>query len=33
VKSQPQQMAYGGGGGAGSASNLIMSLLLHRAGL
>jgi tripartite-type tricarboxylate transporter receptor subunit TctC len=33
VKSQPQPLAYGGGGGAGSASNLIMSLFLHRAQL
>jgi tripartite-type tricarboxylate transporter receptor subunit TctC len=33
VKSQPAPIAYGGGGGAGSASNLIMSLFLHRAQL
>ena len=33
VKAQPAKMAYGGGGGAGSASNLIMSQLLKRAGL
>ena len=33
VKAQPAKMAYGGGGGAGSASNLIMSLFLKRAGL
>ena len=29
----PNTVAYGGGGGAGSASNLIMALLLKRAGL
>lgn len=33
VKAQPAKIAYGGGGGAGSASNLIMSLFLKRAGL
>jgi tripartite-type tricarboxylate transporter receptor subunit TctC len=33
VKAQPDKVAYGGGGGAGSASNLIMSLFLKRAGL
>jgi tripartite-type tricarboxylate transporter receptor subunit TctC len=33
VKAQPDKVAYGGGGGAGSASNLIMSLFLKRADL
>ncbi len=33
VKAQPQQQSYGGGGGPGSASNLMMSLLLRRAGI
>jgi tripartite-type tricarboxylate transporter receptor subunit TctC len=33
VKAQPQTLAYGGGGGPGSASNLMMSLFLKRAGL
>ncbi len=33
VKAQPQKLAYAGGGGPGSASNLIMSLFLRRAGL
>jgi tripartite-type tricarboxylate transporter receptor subunit TctC len=33
VKAQPQKLPYGGGGGPGSASNLMMSLLLKRAGL
>lgn len=33
VKAQPAKLAYGGGGGPGSASNLIMSLFLKRAGL
>jgi len=32
AKAQPAPLAYGGGGGPGSASNLIMSLFLHRAG-
>ena len=33
VKAQPNKIAYGGGGGPGSASNLIMSIFLKRAGL
>jgi len=33
VKSQKEKLAYGGGGGPGSASNLIMAILLKRAGL
>jgi tripartite-type tricarboxylate transporter receptor subunit TctC len=33
VKAQKEQLPYGGGGGAGSASNLIMALFLERAGL
>jgi tripartite-type tricarboxylate transporter receptor subunit TctC len=33
VKAQPDKVAYGGGGGAGSASNLIMAQLLKRAEL
>lgn len=33
VKAQPQKLAYGGGGGTGSASNLMMALLLKRAAL
>ena len=33
AKAQPTPVAYGGGGGPGSASNLIMALFLHRAGL
>jgi tripartite-type tricarboxylate transporter receptor subunit TctC len=33
AKAQSAPMAYGGGGGAASASNLIMSLFLQRAGL
>jgi tripartite-type tricarboxylate transporter receptor subunit TctC len=33
VKAQPNKLAYGGGGGAGSASNLIMAQFLKRAGL
>jgi tripartite-type tricarboxylate transporter receptor subunit TctC len=33
VKSQKDKLAYAGGGGPGSASNLIMSLFLKRAGL
>jgi tripartite-type tricarboxylate transporter receptor subunit TctC len=33
AKAQSAPMAYGGGGGPGSASNLIMALFLHRAGL
>ena len=33
VKAQPQKLAYAGGGGPGSASNLMMSLFLKRAGL
>jgi tripartite-type tricarboxylate transporter receptor subunit TctC len=33
VKAQPNKIAYGGGGGPGSASNLIMSIFLQRAGL
>jgi tripartite-type tricarboxylate transporter receptor subunit TctC len=33
AKAQPQPLAYAGGGGPGSASNLIMALFLHRAGL
>jgi tripartite-type tricarboxylate transporter receptor subunit TctC len=33
VKSQRDKVAYGGGGGPGSASNLIMSLFLKRAGI
>src|SRR5438132_2764562 len=32
VKAQPQKLAYAGGGGPGSASNLMMSLFLNRAG-
>jgi tripartite-type tricarboxylate transporter receptor subunit TctC len=33
VKAQKEQLAYAGGGGPGSASNLIMSVFLKRAGL
>ena len=33
AKAQSAPLAYGGGGGPGSASNLIMSLFLHRADL
>lgn len=33
VKAQPQKLPYGGGGGPGSASNLMMTLFLKRAGL
>src|SRR5262245_1164358 len=33
VKSQKEKLAYAGGGGPGSASNLIMSIFLKRAGL
>lgn len=33
VKAQPGKMPYAGGGGPASASNLIMSLFLKRAGL
>lgn len=33
VKSQPGKLSYGGGGGPGSVSNLLMQLLLKRAGL
>jgi tripartite-type tricarboxylate transporter receptor subunit TctC len=33
VKTQPQKIAYAGGGGPGSASNLIMSIFMKRAGL
>jgi tripartite-type tricarboxylate transporter receptor subunit TctC len=33
VKAQKEKMAYAGGGGPGSASNLIMSIFLKRAGL
>jgi tripartite-type tricarboxylate transporter receptor subunit TctC len=33
VKAQPQKLPYGGGGGPGSVSNLLMALLLKRAGL
>src|SRR5262245_43573696 len=33
VRAQPNQMPYAGGGGPGSASNLMMSLFLKRAGL
>jgi tripartite-type tricarboxylate transporter receptor subunit TctC len=33
VRAQPNKMAYAGGGGPGSASNLMMSLFLKRAGL
>jgi tripartite-type tricarboxylate transporter receptor subunit TctC len=33
VKSQNEKLAYAGGGGPGSASNLMMSLFLKRAGL
>jgi tripartite-type tricarboxylate transporter receptor subunit TctC len=33
VKSQKEKLAYAGGGGPGSASNLLMSLFLKRAGL
>jgi tripartite-type tricarboxylate transporter receptor subunit TctC len=33
VKAQPDKLPYGGGGGPGSASNLMMSLFLKRAGL
>jgi tripartite-type tricarboxylate transporter receptor subunit TctC len=33
VKAQKDKLAYAGGGGPGSASNLLMSLFLKRAGL
>jgi tripartite-type tricarboxylate transporter receptor subunit TctC len=33
VKSQKEKLPYAGGGGPGSASNLLMSLFLKRAGL
>jgi tripartite-type tricarboxylate transporter receptor subunit TctC len=33
VRSQPNKLAYAGGGGPGSASNLLMALFLKRAGL
>jgi tripartite-type tricarboxylate transporter receptor subunit TctC len=33
VKTQPGKLSYGGGGGPGSVSNLLMSILLKRAGL
>lgn len=33
VKAQKEKVAYGGGGGAGSASNLIMSMIQMRAGV
>ena len=33
VKAQPNKLAYAGGGGPASASNLIMTLFLKRAGL
>ena len=33
VKAQKERLAYAGGGGPGSASNLLMSLFLKRAGL
>src|SRR3989442_11487513 len=33
VKAQPSKLSYAGGGGPGSASNLLMSLFLKRAGL
>ena len=33
MRSQPQKLAYAGGGGPGSASNLIMSIFMKRAGL
>jgi tripartite-type tricarboxylate transporter receptor subunit TctC len=33
VKAQPVKLSYAGGGGPGSASNLLMSLFLKRAGL
>jgi tripartite-type tricarboxylate transporter receptor subunit TctC len=33
VRAQPQKLAYAGGGGPGSASNLIMSIFLKRAGI
>jgi tripartite-type tricarboxylate transporter receptor subunit TctC len=33
VKSQPSKLAYAGGGGPASASNLIMTLFMKRAGL
>ena len=33
VRSQKEKLAYAGGGGPGSASNLLMSLFLKRAGL
>ena len=33
VKSQKEKLSYAGGGGPGSASNLLMSLFLKRAGL
>jgi tripartite-type tricarboxylate transporter receptor subunit TctC len=33
VKSQKGQLVYAGGGGPGSSSNLIMAILLKRAGL
>jgi tripartite-type tricarboxylate transporter receptor subunit TctC len=33
AKSQKERLAYAGGGGPGSASNLLMSLFLKRAGL
>ena len=33
VKAQPTKLSYAGGGGPGSASNLLMSLFLKRAGL
>jgi tripartite-type tricarboxylate transporter receptor subunit TctC len=33
VKPQPAKLSYAGGGGPGSASNLLMSLFLKRAGL
>jgi tripartite-type tricarboxylate transporter receptor subunit TctC len=33
VKARPKQLAYAGGGGPGSTSNLLMAILLKRAGL
>lgn len=33
VKTQPGKLAYAGGGGPGSVSNLLMTMLLKRAGL
>jgi len=33
VKAHPKQISYGGGGGPGSASNLLMSIFMKRAGL